>query len=181
MERALVVFESMFGNTRTIAEAVAEGLSARFTTDLVEVSVAPNRIPNDVSLVVVGGPTHAFGLTRPRTREDAATQTDGPLVSPAGGLREWLEAVEVLPSSHAAAAFDTRIEKPRLPGSAARGAEKRLRRLGFRVVAAAESFYVIGTKGPLMPGEVERARRWAEQVAVQWRASSSLANRAIWR
>jgi hypothetical protein len=52
-----------------------------------------------------------------------------------------------------------------VPGSAARGAEKRLRRLGFRVVAAAESFNVTGTKGPLVPGEVERARCWAEQVA----------------
>jgi hypothetical protein len=181
MERALVIFESMFGNTRTIAEAVAEGLSSRFATDLTEVSVAPTRIPEDVSLVVVGGPTHAFGLTRPRTREDAANQTDRLLVSPAGGLREWLEAVDAPPSRRGAAAFDTRIEKPRLPGSAGRGAEKRLRRLGFRVVAAAESFFVTGTKGPIVPSEVERARRWAEQVAVQWRGSSSLASRVIRR
>jgi Flavodoxin len=181
MERALVIFESMFGNTRTIAEAVADGLSSGFATELTEVSLAPTTIPEDVSLLVVGGPTHAFGLTRPRTREDAATQTDGPLVSPVGGIREWLEMVEAPPSGHAAAAFDTRIAKPRLPGSAARGAEKRLRRLGFRVVAAAESFYVTGTKGPLVPGEVERARRWAEQMAVQGRASSSLANGATWR
>ena len=165
MERALVIFESMFGNTRTIAEAVVEGLSSRFVTDLTEVSLAPTRIAGDVSIVVVGGPTHAFGLTRPRTRQDAATQADEPLVSPAGGVREWLEAAERPRSSVRAAAFDTRIDKPRVPGSAARGAEKRLRRLGFRVVAAAESFYVTGTKGPLVPGEVERARRWAEQVA----------------
>ena len=159
MERALVIFESMFGNTRTIAEAVAEGLSSRFVTDLTEVSLAPTRI------VVVGGPTHACGLTRPRTRQDAATQADEPLVSPAEGVREWLEAAERPRSGVGAAAFDTRIDKPRVPGSAARGAEKRLRRLGFRVVAAAESFYVTGTKGPLVPGEVERARRWAEHVA----------------
>src|SRR5512132_672166 len=88
MERALVIFESMFGNTRTIAEAVAEGLSSRFVTDLTEVSTAPPRIAEDVSLVVLGGPTHAFGLTRARTRQDAATAADEPLVSPAGGLRE---------------------------------------------------------------------------------------------
>jgi Flavodoxin len=167
MERALVIFESMFGNTRTIAEAVAEGLSSRFGVDLTEVSLAPTRIAEDVSLVVVGGPTHAFGLTRARTRQDAATQADGPLVSPAGGLREWLEVAERPWSGVGAAAFDTRIDKPRVPGSAARGAEKRLRRLGFRVVAAAESFYVTGTKGPLLPGESERACRWAEQVAAR--------------
>jgi Flavodoxin len=167
MERALVIFESMFGNTRTIAETVAEGLSSRFVTDLTEVSLAPTRIGEDVSLVVVGGPTHAFGLTRARTRKDAATQADEPLVSPAGGLREWLEAVERPRSGVGAAAFDTRIDKPRMPGSAARRAEKPLRRLGFRLIAAAESFYVTGTKGPLVPGEVERARRWAEQVAAR--------------
>ena len=168
MERALVIFESMFGNTRTIAEAVAEGLSSRFVTDLAEVSTAPPRIAEGCSLVVLGGPTHAFGLTRARTRQDAATQADGPLVSPAGGLREWLEAAERPGSGVGAATFDTRIDKPRVPGSAARAAEKRLRRLGFRVVAAAESFYVTGTKGPLVPGEVERARLWAEQVAARW-------------
>jgi len=167
MERALVIFESMFGNTRTIAEAVAEGLSSQFMTDLTEASLAPTRIAADVALVVVGGPTHAFGLTRPRTRQDAATQTDEPLVSPASGVREWLDAVERPRTGVGAAAFDTRIDKPRVPGSAARGAEKRLRRLGFRVVAAAQSFFVTGTKGPLVPGEVERARRWAEQVAAR--------------
>src|SRR5688500_6649816 len=133
MERALVIFESMFGNTRMIAESVAEGLSSHVVTDLTEVSVAPTRIAEDVLHVVLGGPTHAFGLTRPRTRQDAAGQIDKRLVSPVGGLREWLEPVVAPPSRHAAAAFDTRIEKPRLPGSAARGAEKRLRRLGFRI------------------------------------------------
>ena len=172
MERALVVFESMFGNTQTVAQAIAEGLSSWYTTtDLVEVSVAPSRIPDDVSVVVVGGPTHAFGLSRASTRQDAATQADGPLVSPAGGLREWLGSLEEPSSRVAAAAFDTRIDKPRVPGSAARGVEKRLRRLGFRVVAPAESFHVSGTKGPLVEGEVERARDWGKQVAA---ASSAL-------
>lgn len=84
-----------------------------------------------------------------------------------GGVREWLEVAELPRSGVGAAAFDTRIDKPRVPGSAARGAEKRLRRLGFRVVAEAQSFFVTGTKGPLATGEVERARRWAEQVAAQ--------------
>jgi hypothetical protein len=167
MERALVIFESMFGNTRTIAEAVAEGLSSRFVTDLVETSLAPTRIAEEVSLVVVGGPTHAFGLTRARTRQDAAAQTDEPLVSPAGGIREWLASAERPERRIGAAAFDTRIDKPRVPGSAARGAEKRLRRLGFRLVAEPESFYVSETKGPLVPGEVQRARRWAQQVAAR--------------
>lgn len=173
MERALVIFESMFGNTRTIAEAVAEGLSSRFATELTEVSLAPVRVAGDLSLLVVGGPTHAFGLTRTGTRQDAAKQADGPLVSPHTGLREWLQAVEEAPSPVAAAAFDTRIDQPRVPGSAARGAERRLRRLGFRIVAPAESFYVTGTKGPLLQGESERARRWSAEMAQRTVAVSS--------
>jgi hypothetical protein len=165
MERALVIFESMFGNTRTVAEAVAEGLSSRFETDLSEVSLASTRITDDVVLLVVGGPTHAFGLTRPRTREDAAKQADGPLVSSGRGLREWLSEIEGVEPGVGAAAFDTRIDKPRVPGSAARGAEKRLRRLDLRIVLPAESFFVTGTKGPLVDGEIERARRWGEDLA----------------
>jgi len=165
MDRALVVFESMFGNTRTIAEAIREGVSTLMPTDLVEVGVAPSRIPDDVTLVIVGGPTHAFGMTRPGTRADAAEQANGAIVSTGLGLREWLEALESSEGGVSVATFDTRIDKPRVPGSAARGAQKRLRRLGFRVVAPAESFYVAGTKGPLVPGEIERARRWAAAFA----------------
>jgi hypothetical protein len=63
------------------------------------------------------------------------------------------------------ATFDTRIAKPRLPGSAAAAAEKRLRRLGFRSVVASNSFYVERTTGPLMDGEPERARRWGDELA----------------
>jgi flavodoxin-like protein len=167
MERAMVVYESMFGNTRIIADAVAEGLSSRFATDVIEVGLAPTRIAEEVSLVVVGGPTHAFGLTRAKTRQDAAAQADGPLISPARGLREWLETAERPRTGVGAAAFDTRIDRPRVPGSAARGAAKRLRRLGFLLVAGPESFYVSGTMGPLAPREVERARHWAEELATR--------------
>jgi hypothetical protein len=84
-------------------------------------------------------------------------------VSRGWGLREWLTSLQA-PAGVAAAAFDTRISKPRLPGSAARAAEKRLRRLGLRMVAPAASFYVEGTSGPLLEGEQERARRWGQSV-----------------
>ena len=71
--RALVVYESMFGNTRLVAEAVAEGLSSGLDVDVVEVAAAPTSF-DDVELVVVGGPTHALGMTRQRTRDDARRQ-----------------------------------------------------------------------------------------------------------
>jgi hypothetical protein len=163
--RALVIFESMFGNTQVIAKAVADGLSSSMNTDLMEVGAAPTRIAGDVDLLVVGGPTHAFGLSREKTRQSAADQAEEDLVSRGIGLREWLADLEGGAAEIGAATFDTRINKPRVPGSAARGAEKRLRRLGFRIAAPAESFYVEGTTGPLVDGEAERARRWGEALA----------------
>ena len=161
MMRALVAYESMFGNTQIIAEAIAEGLSERMDVEALEVGAAPTRI-DDVAILILGGPTHTFGLTRPGTRQDAARQATQGLVSRGLGLREWLTSLEG--PAGAAAAFDTRIAKPHLPGSAARVAEKRLRRLGFRIVAPAESFYVEGSLGPLQAGERERARRWGQTL-----------------
>jgi flavorubredoxin len=163
MMRALVVYESMFGNTELIADAIAGGLSERIRVDAVEVGVAPATVDEDVALLVVGGPTHAFGMSRPQTRQDAARQATAGLVSGGMGLREWLATLQGR-AGIAAATFDTRISRPRLPGSAARAAEKRLRRLGFRVIAPAQSFYVEGTLGPLLGGEKERARRWGETL-----------------
>jgi hypothetical protein len=175
---ALVVFESTFGNTQMIAKAVADGLSPGMRTDIVEVGVAPAVIGDDVDLMVVGGPTQAFGLSRPRTRQTAAEQAGPSLVSTGIGLREWLDAVEGGSESVAAAAFDTRFDKPHwLVGSAARGVEKRLRRLGFRVIASSQSFFVAGTPGPLLDGEAERARRWGEELASELSANEEGATR----
>jgi hypothetical protein len=162
--RALVVFESMFGNTEVIARAVADGLCPVLDVDVVEAGSAPSAL-GDVALLVVGGPTHAFGMSRPSTRQDARQRARGRVVSEGQGLREWL--ADLQPATHAvrAAAFDTRIDKPRVPGSAARGAERRLRRLGFVVAADAESFFVTDVAGPLLHGEVERAQRWGADLA----------------
>jgi hypothetical protein len=116
-----------------------------------------------VDLLVVGGPTHAFGMSRPGTRQSAAQQAERGLVSARIGLREWLGTLPESSGRVAVATFDTRIAKPRLPGSAAAAAEKRLRRLGFRLVVPSKSFYVEGTTGPLVDGEPERARRWGDE------------------
>ena len=144
---------------------MADGLSSALDVDVVEVAAAPTSF-DGVELVVVGGPTHAFGMTRPRTRDDArrqGEQTGHELVSKGIGMREWLEGVRS--NGTAVATFDTRVDKPRVPGSAARGADKRLHSRGFRSVVRPETFWVSGTFGPLREGEVERARRWGEQLA----------------
>jgi hypothetical protein len=163
---ALVVFESMFGSTQQIADAVARALSRHLRVEQVEVSATPAIVGDDVELLV-GGPTRAFGLTRPGTRQSAARQAEDGLVSAGIGLREWLGTLSRDSSDVAVATFDTRISKPRLPGSAAAAAEKRLRRLGLRVLARFQSFFVEGTAGPLVPGERGRARRWGEELAMR--------------
>ena len=170
--KALVVYESMFGNTKTIADAIAEGLSDHMEVETVEVSGAPTQIPREVSLLVTGGPTHAFGMTRTGTRQEAATETREPLVSRGIGLREWLESR--LSGDCTIATFDTCFKKARLLGTAGRAAEKRLRKLGFDVIARAESFYVGGTTGPLQQGEIERARQWGSTLGARATATVSV-------
>lgn len=164
--KALVVVESVFGNTRRIADAVAEGLGPRATTRVLDVTDAA-RTPDlldGVDLLVVGGPTHALGMTRAATRRTAAEQAGEGAVAAEIGLREWLAALPATATAVPAAAFDTRADRPRLPGSAAAGATRRLRRLGFAVVAGPESFRVTGTTGPLVPAEAERARVWGHNL-----------------
>lgn len=162
---ALVVVESIFGNTRQIAQAIADGLATHTQVQLLDVAAAPPIIGDDIELLVVGGPTHAFSLTRPATREQAAQQPDSPGPAAPAGLREWLDALP--PGTTAAATFDTKIAKPRLPGSAAGAARKRLARLGYRTIARPQHFFVTATPGPLVHGELDRARTWGESLTTR--------------
>jgi hypothetical protein len=162
--RAVVVYESAFGNTEMIARAIADGLTSVIPTRVTEVGGAPGSFDDHTDLLVVGGPTHAFGLSRPGTRQQAAKQAEHGVVSSGVGIREWLGAIQDR-GPRLGAAFDTRFKKPRMiTGSAARAAEKRLRRLGCRILVPAESYFVAGTSGPLLDGELERARRWGERL-----------------
>jgi hypothetical protein len=164
--RTVVVFESMFGNTKEIAKAIGSGLSEHGAVDMVEVGTAESAIPAGVDLVVVGGPTHAHGMSRPGTRRGAENDEKASTIGQTRvGLRDWLARLERPPAGVAAAAFDTRFDKPEwLTGSAARGADRQLRRLGFDVLAPAESFFVAKSYGPLVDGELERARRWGSRL-----------------
>ena len=168
--RAVVVYESMFGDNAQVATAVAEGLRASgVAAEAVEVGHAPTAVEG-VDLLVVGAPNHAWSLPRPSTRADAASKADGPVVSEGIGVREWLETMEGGSPRVAAAAFDTRIKGPALLwGSAARGADKLLRQRGCQVIAGPRSFLVEGPTGPvvdrLVDGELERARSWGASLA----------------
>lgn len=163
---ALVVIESVFGNTHEIGRAVAHGLSALADVDVVAVADAPDRLRAGTDVLVVGAPTHAFGLSRPGTRADGRRQRGTPAVPSEVdvGVREWLARLDPGDVDVVGAAFDTRVAHPRLPGSAAHAAHRRLRGAGVPPVLPPESFWVAGTAGPLLPGEVARATAWGTEL-----------------
>lgn len=133
----------------------------RGVVDVAGPSQAPT-VLDDVDLLVVGAPTHVFGLSRPWTRRAASRR--GGQVSEERGVREWLAELEPAGRPVRVAVFDTRVRKPLIPGSAAHVLRRRLRALGFDVMPPI-SFSVHRTVGPLVDEEVDVAEEWAERVA----------------
>jgi hypothetical protein len=163
------VFESMFGNTRTIGEGIAEGLREAGDVRVGTVDdLSPDEV-RDATLIVAGGPTHAHGMARPNAHESVAKMDPhhkyGPVLPGRESLRGWLEG---LPAGRAmAATFDTRFDKPRwLTGSAAKKIARRLCNKGYSVIAV-QSFFVQTTGGPLADGERARAVAWGRDLAVR--------------
>lgn len=167
--RARVVYESMFGSTREVARSIGLGLAETMEVEVLEVGVLAatpdgNHLPMGLDLLVVGGPTHAFGMTRASTRADAATGAPGPLVTQGVGIREWLDRLALPHGGIACATFDTKVEHPNLPGSAAKAAARRLRGLGGHLVLPAHTFTVHGKADGLVEGQLEAARAWGRSL-----------------
>jgi hypothetical protein len=161
------VYESLFGNTHEVAEAVAEGLRPRAEVVVSPVKDAPAGVVAGADLLVVGGPTHVHGMSSRLTRKGAlndATKKGKQLPDVEGpALRDWFDGIGKAASTRAAA-FDTRLPSPKLlTGSAARGIAKRLRGHGFDVVGE-ESFLVEEAEGPPAAGELERAKEWGRTL-----------------
>lgn len=168
--QAVVVYESMYGNTHLIADAIGAGLRTAFDVSVVPVSQASPAVLADADLVVVGGPTHAHGMSRDSTRKAAVRAADKPVSpltvepdAPGPGLREWFGSLGRYPVK--AAAFDTRMHGPAaLTGRASKGVAQLLREHGFDVVAQPESFLVT-KQDRLEAHETDRAREWGASLA----------------
>jgi hypothetical protein len=162
---AVVVYESMYGNTRHVAEAIARGLDDSGTVRVVPVSSADGLNLRAFDLVVVGGPTHVHGMSRESTRraaDEAATASGGDLVmepdSTSEGVREWLASLSGMTGR--AAAFDTRLDAaPLLTGRASKGIARLLHAAGFELAAEPESF-LVDKDTHLLAGEEHRAEAW---------------------
>jgi Flavodoxin domain len=169
--RALVVYESIYGNTHAVADGIAVGLRPYGDVRVVPVHEATGELVAWADLVVVGGPTHAHGMTRASTRKgavDAAATPDTDLaIDPdaAGpGVRDWLGSLGKVRGTRAAA-FDTRVNGPVMfTGRASGGIANGLRHLGFTLVDEPESF-LVDRHTHLVAGEAERAAQWGTHLA----------------
>jgi flavodoxin len=149
---AIVIYDSLHGNTQRVAATVAQAMAPLGDVHLYRVDELPADARADAW--VIGGPTHAHGMSKPLSAFLAHLE------------RHSLDGVP-------AVTFDTRYRFPRLfSGSAAHSAARHLRRAGCHVVGEPKSFFVQGGPKPadagkadaadehLVDGELERAREW---------------------
>ncbi len=172
--RTVIVYESMYGATRAVADELAAVAREHGEVVVLAVSEADGLSANGADLVLVGGPTHLHGMSWSTTREagakDARTkqaEADDELSPASGaegpGLRDWFHQVGYVDGTPAAA-FDTRLSGPAVAtGRASRGIASRLRHHGFTEIAAPRSF-LVDRSNQLVEGERERARKWAGSV-----------------
>jgi hypothetical protein len=153
----------MYGNTERIGGAIAEGLAESHRVEVIEAhDLTPDAV-GGFDALVVGGPTHAFGMAKRATREQAMQKIDRPTTGTEIGLRERLESLPPA-DGRPAATFATRIEVRFLPSrSAATPIAKKLRGLGYEIVGS-EAFLVDESEGPVTAGEMDRARGWGRTV-----------------
>lgn len=160
--RAVVVYESLWGNTAAVARAIAEGIGLDVPA-LTTSEMTAERLES-VDLLVVGSPVLGFMLPTKTMLGSIAgnpAHKEHPPDVPEQPLRAWLDA---LPRGHGhCAAFETRISWS--PRGAVSDIAKRLKRKGYTPIGEPGRFLVTGTYGPLVEGEIERARAWGVELA----------------
>jgi len=144
--RTAIVYDSQYGNTERIAQGIADALREYGEVRTVRIGFAHADTLQGIDTLILGSPTQGWNATQ--------------------AMRAFLDQI---PAGQlhglAIACFDTRFQKPRwMTGSAAVKMAKRLQRMGFSLIALPESFFVKGSEGPLLDGELERAAIWARMI-----------------
>ena len=148
---SLVIYDSYFGNTKKISQAITKELNAK----LIKVKDFKEKDLEGIDLLVLGSPTRAF--------------------SPSDGVKKFLREMPNM-DGFKVAVFDTRIDGEKAPsailrffvkifGYASKPMLKKLERKGGERVSEPEGFYVKDIEGPLEEGELERAKKWANEIA----------------
>ena len=143
--KALIVYDSVYGNTEKIARAIAEAITPSGEVKVLGVGEANPSELASTDLLIVGSPTHAGRPT--------------PAVQALLNKVPKLQGINV-------AAFDTRSQSKlvKVFGNAAGRIARNLKGKGGNLIASPEGFLVTGTKGPLKEGEMERAAAWAKGI-----------------
>lgn len=155
--KAVIVVETCFGSTSSVAGAIAQGLrSTGAEVKTISAEAAPPQLSAD--LVLVGAPTHNLGLPSSETRRQAVQK--GAATAPATGVREWIAGVQTL--NGRVVTFST-TTGGMFAGSAGKAIVKALKQ---RRVSAERGvdFRVTDTPGPLAGGELDRAREWGRTL-----------------
>ena len=143
--KALIVYDSVYGNTEKIARAIAEAITPSNEVKVVGAGEANPSELESIDLLIVGSPTHGGRPT--------------PAVQNLLNKVPKLQGIKV-------AAFDTRIPTKlvRVFGYAAGRIANNLKKKGSTLIASPEGFFVTGGQGPLKEGELERAAAWAKGI-----------------
>jgi flavodoxin len=143
--KALIVYDSVYGNTEKIARAIAGALTPSGEVKVLRAGeVNPSELES-VDLIVVGSPTQGG--------------------RPTLAIKEFLNQVpERAIKGVNVAAFDTRFSTKLVAifGYAAGKIAGSLKTKGGTLVLPPEAFFVKGKEGPLKEGELERAAGWAK-------------------
>ena len=152
----LIIYDSVFGNTRQIAEIFKEAIDSQGDTECLQVKDVDLEQLQNLKILIVGSPTRKF--------------------SPTGAIKKFLKKI---PADKLAdvkvAAFDTRISPDEIGsgflsflvkifGYAAKPIARKLEKKGGELAVEPEGFIVTGTKGPLRDGEIKRATSWARKI-----------------
>ncbi len=169
--KAVVVYESLWGNTAAIAHAIAEGMGPGCRA--LSTAQACDAEMEAVDFVVAGAPILGFTLPTDSMRQQEATDRKAPKPADLShpSMRNWLKSLPKQDGGKCAA-FETRIWWS--PGSSAKQILSGLERAGYQPVAR-EKFLVTGGYGPLKDGEIERAHEWGSKLA---QAATQAAHRA---
>ena len=168
--RAVVVYESMYGNTRVVAEAIAAGLEPTMPVTVVPVDACGRGCRRDRR---PAGRRRTDARPRDEPSDDPAAAVEAAHKPDATitlepdaewtGLREWFEKLDRVDAT--AAVFDTRASAPAVfTGRASKGIAKRLRHLGAHLITEPKSF-LVQKDNELVPGQEQEARAWGEELA----------------
>ncbi len=146
LSKAIVIFDTVFGNTEKIAKALASGMEKHgVKIDCVKVDEVDINKLDEYDLLAIGGPTHMHGVSKPMK-----------------AFLEKLRSVDI--KGKKAFAFDTKVEAW-WAGSAGKGIEKRLKKMRLSLVKPHSSAIVTGREGPLEEGSEEKFELIGVEIA----------------